>query len=275
MLTTYSNISGLTLSGKTIVGEVRLENCSGLVLDGMTFVGSGESGPTVRIRGCNGFRITRCTFKDTAEDHLYIYDGSSYGEIEQSAFTIAGRNAISIINGHSIRIKGNRFDGAHGTRPEACIDIEANTEDPDGCNHDIQIICNRFANAATGALVVATRNPRNVTVDSNRFDGCYVAVNASGNGHIVTNNRIRNAASIAIGVTGDMSRIDGNDISDKSNLPGIYVEGAEHLIRFNRISGRLGEKGAIRSVRGDGGTVIYDNDLGGGKVTSHPMDIVA
>lgn len=272
-ITLYSSIAGLRLSEQTLRGEVRFENCDSLTLDGVTFTG-GDSGPTVRIRGCKGFRINGCTFQDAAEDHLYIYDASSHGHIVHSWFCRASRNAISIINGSHIRIEGNVISGVQGAKPEACIDIESNEKDPEGCNHDIAIVGNTFSGAQTGVLIVATRSPHDVSAEGNSFVDCPVAVNASGSGHRIVGNRIRQSSNIAIGVTGDRARIEGNDILGRSDFPGIYVEGVEHLIRNNRVRERLGAKGAIRSVRGGGMSIITGNELGGGTVVAHPDDFV-
>ena len=257
----FGNVSPNYATGDIL----QLSNCYSFTVNGMTFDGNERSrgggfpAESLRIDGASDFRITGCKFTDAVLDDVYVAANSSKissrdGVIENSTFDGARRNSISVIAAQRLEITNNKISNVRGAAPGDGVIVEANSTDAEGANKDILINRNTFTNIAdAGVSVIANKNPRRITVDSNEFINCPTGVRINGDYCVVSNNYFHDSAKpssgygsgalgqITIGgYNGTRVTIDANRIERFAGMSGIYLHVTwvgESFITNNTVSG--------------------------------------
>lgn len=277
-------ISGFALVGEgvTLRGQIRLDDCKDFRISGITFDGdrsargSQPNLPTLRLANCTGFTIENCRFRDSRGDHLYFESACRDGLITNSQFVDAWRNAIAVINAHHLRFTANTIDTVHGEVLGAGMDIEANAEDPEGCNHDIIITGNSLRNCAeSGVRITNGREPFRIDVLENTFEKCPTGVLVGGRDCRIRGNlfrdtirpggkigeRVRAQVYLNGTLTGGMTEITGNRFEQLDGIGAINVHASWNgpvLVNQNivvNVKGKSTNAITIYSV----GAVVSDN----------------
>jgi len=200
----------------------------------------------VAVMGVRRLKIKNCVLRGFRGDGLYLGGVNSLGDSERHNLdvTVQGckfdglnsdnRNAISIIDGDGVLVRGNHFHDCTRADMPGAVDIEPN-EQAFHVVRNITVADNVFkhigGNVGAVAVVLAghayTRHPSGFEIANNHIDGCSAAgisfVNQPAGGvgsdtpsHrlVVRDNTVVNAAR-GFGLTGVIgARLENNDISD-------------------------------------------------------------
>jgi hypothetical protein len=229
--------------------------------------------------------VRNCISINAPLDHLYIAasdpsnpaTATRNGTFRDNIFERATRSAISVIHGNRLNFLGNTIRNVAGARPQSGINIESNADDAIGANRNILIKDNVFGNIAeVGVRISASKEPRDITVEANRFFSMPVAVLTSGQDVIIRDNMITDlsparsgwaadppAAIFATGIAGASLEISGNTIARIEHMSAIYIHhtwsGAAEITR-NRVSDVAGA-GSSGIISYAGNTTIFGNTI--------------
>lgn len=200
----------------------------------------------VAAMGVRRLKIKSCVLRGFRGDGLYLGGVDSRGDSERHNVDVVvqgckfdglngdNRNAISIIDGDGVVVRGNHFHDCTRADMPGAVDVEPNAQ-PFHVVRNITVVDNVFkrigGNVGAVAVVLAghmyTRHPSGFEVANNHIDGCSAAGiafvnqpiggvdgNTPSHGLVVRDNTVVNVAR-GFGLTGAVgARLEGNDFSD-------------------------------------------------------------
>lgn len=182
-----------------------ISECSDFLVEDLAIDGNRQSrtpretsAHTIELRSCNNFEFRNVQALNAVADCLYVactsVDVADPGRHSSAAlfsrcvFANGFRQAVSIIQGRSIRFENCRFAGSNGTAPSAGVDLESNSSDID---HAIQGVsfadCLFEENEGYGLLVASAKTPIDISATNCLFrENLRGAVSFQGRGGRLT-----------------------------------------------------------------------------------------
>ncbi|WP_292601272.1 hypothetical protein [Mesorhizobium sp.] len=166
-------------------GGILISGCTDFVLEDFTVDGNRANRVPaettthlVNIRSCSDFTIQRVKAINGTTDGFYFASSTPATKSTHSHdFAVIDciadnnfRQGMSIVQGYNWRIEGGRYVNTNGTAPQAGIDLESNSGNPDHSIENGALVDVHFENNSGYGLQVSSESkPRNISVVRPRF----------------------------------------------------------------------------------------------------------
>jgi len=204
----------------------------------------------IHIKGSHDFSFSEVDSVNAVVDGFYLQasdpaDPSTYtrnGLFLNSRADNGFRQGMSIINGHNIQMIGGAYTNAHGTKPAAGIDVEANPGTAIPGNHNILIRGVTLAgNDGYGVQLSARGKPTNITIENSYFaDNRRGGIKLGTASTLIKGNTFENFSKSERGIIDlPAAQTNGNNVITENSFSNIHTGRA--VIFAHRASGRDNE----------------------------------